>query len=394
MPPPDGLCVFIIFEHVRVARQSDVFIASSNQVAFDNYMKMAAGNRTEQFLLSLSATWEYDESIGLRGRAVAIMRRYRDQNVHGYGFAHYRVTSTGIDSGMLWKQHRMLSNLRHWSKDPVVVFLGIEIYPHRSYSDAYITGLIADAAGSMDFLILRTHMTTPPCLGSKHCQVELISSWTKDGLNDKLLLSVEEAASVLNSSRLQRNVTVPLLLSHSLAVVEYVVDEDPHIVEPRLLNLKCSSSRLQPFGTVCHSNSTFLKGGRTKPTFCHYDDDPKSGRWRTYTTAVDIVNKMQSVAYSAAPSVIESLGWAFYDVDLEDYGGDCAAYWRVNRGTLRDSKTAAYYRLKYAVRQLRALRYKQPAVTKIQKGAGVSEDAWKGTAPSNRYSSIATRIFR
>ncbi|XP_072144654.1 uncharacterized protein [Dermacentor andersoni] len=335
MPPPDGLCVFIIFEHVRVARQSDVFIASSNQVAFDNYMKMAAGNRTEQFLLSLSATWEYDESIGLRGRAVAIMRRYRDQNVHGYGFAHYRVTSTGIDSGMLWKQHRMLSNLRHWSKDPVVVFLGIEIYPHRSYSDAYITGLIADAAGSMDFLILRTHMTTPPCLGSKHCQVELISSWTKDGLNDKLLLSV-----------------------------------------------------------VCHSNSTFLKGGRTKPTFCHYDDDPKSGRWRTYTTAVDIVNKMQSVAYSAAPSVIESLGWAFYDVDLEDYGGDCAAYWRVNRGTLRDSKTAAYYRLKYAVRQLRALRYKQPAVTKIQKGAGVSEDAWKGTAPSNRYSSIATRIFR
>ncbi|XP_049528902.1 uncharacterized protein LOC125947702 [Dermacentor silvarum] len=367
VPPPDGLCVFMIFEHVRVARQSRDFIASSNQVAFDNFMKMAAGNRTEQFLLSLSSALEYDESLEVHDHAVAIMRRYRDQNVLGYGFAHYQVASTGIDSGKLWKHHSMLANLRHWSKDPVILFLGLELYHQRSYSDVYITGLVAEAAASMDFLILRTHITTPPSLASNHCRVELISSWTKDALNNKLLLSVGEAARVLNSSRLERDVTVPLLLSHSLAVVEYEVDKDSQAQQPRLLSLKCSKHSLQPFHTVCHSNSTYLKGGRTKPTFSHYDDDPENGHWRTYKTAVDMVNEIQSVAYSADPLVTARFGWAFYDVDLEDYGGDCGNYWRIERGTSRGSKAAAYYRLKNAVRQLSALSTREPAVRKIQK---------------------------
>ncbi|KAH7947518.1 hypothetical protein HPB52_012640 [Rhipicephalus sanguineus] len=146
VPPPDGLCTFVIFEHVRVAKKSDDFVASSNQEAFDNFLKMAAGNKVEQFLLSLTSDLEYDESLEVGDRAEAIMRRYHDQNVRGYGFAHHRVVSTGIDSGKLWKHHSMLSNLRQWSKYPLVLFIGLEIYHHRSYSDVYVTGLVAEAA--------------------------------------------------------------------------------------------------------------------------------------------------------------------------------------------------------------------------------------------------------
>ncbi|KAL1470373.1 hypothetical protein MTO96_040465, partial [Rhipicephalus appendiculatus] len=178
VPPPDGLCTFVIFEHVRVAKKSDDFVASSNQKAFDNFLKMATGKRTEQFLLSLTSDLEYDESLG-GGRPC--------RSHHG----------EGIDSGKLWKHHSMLSNLRQWSKDPLVLFIGLEIFHHRSYSDVYVTGLVAEAAESMDFLILRAHVTTPPSLASQRCQVELISTWTKDTLNDKLLLTVEEATSVL-----------------------------------------------------------------------------------------------------------------------------------------------------------------------------------------------------
>ncbi|XP_070395497.1 uncharacterized protein [Dermacentor albipictus] len=392
MPPPDGLCAFMIFEHVRVARQSHDFIASSNQVAFDNFMKMAAGNTKEQFLLSLSTALEYDESLEVRYRALDIMRRYRDQNVRGYGFAHYQVASTGIDSGKLWKHHSMLANLKHWSKDPVILFLGLELYHQRSYSDVYITGLIAEAAASMDFLILRTHLTTPPSLASNQCHVELIGSWTKDSLNDKLLLSMEDAARFLNSSRLERDVTVPLLLSHSLAVVEYEVDKDSQAQEPRLQNLRCTKRSLQPFRTVCHSNSTYLKGGQTKPTFCHYDDDPVNGRWRTYKTALDMVNEIQSVTYSADPLLTERFGWAFYDVDLEDYGGDCEAYWHVNGGTSKDSKAAAYYRLKNAVRQLNALSNRKPAVPKVTENAVVYEAAQEHLVSED--SSVVTRKLR
>ncbi|XP_075752076.1 uncharacterized protein LOC142817944 isoform X2 [Rhipicephalus microplus] len=291
VPPPDGLCTFMIFEHVRVAKNSHDFVASSNQKAFDNFLKMAAGKKAEQFLLSLTSDLEYDESLEVGDRAEAIMRRYHDQNVCGYGFAHHRVLSTGIDSGKLWKHHSMLSNLRQWSKDPLVLFIGLEIFHHRSYSDVYVTGLLTEAAESMDFLILRVHVTTPPGLASRRCQVELISSWTKDTLNDKLLLTVEEATRVFNSSRLELNLTVPLLLSDSLAVVEYEVEKDPQAQRPRLLNLKCSKRTLQAFHTVCSSNFTYLRGARTKSTFCHYDDDPDNGRWRTYKTATDMTNE-------------------------------------------------------------------------------------------------------
>ncbi|XP_037520682.2 uncharacterized protein LOC119397322 [Rhipicephalus sanguineus] len=384
VPPPDGLCTFVIFEHVRVAKKSDDFVASSNQEAFDNFLKMAAGNKVEQFLLSLTSDLEYDESLEVGDRAEAIMRRYHDQNVRGYGFAHHRVVSTGIDSGKLWKHHSMLSNLRQWSKYPLVLFIGLEIYHHRSYSDVYVTGLVAEAAVSMDFLILRTHVTTPPGLASQRCQVELISTWTKDTLNDKVLLTVEEAASVVNSSRLERDLKVPLLLSDSMAVVEYEVDKDPQARQPRLLSLKCSKRTLQPFHTVCESNSTYLKGGRTKPTFCHYDDDPEKGRWRTYKTAIDMVNEIVSVKNTAHSLVAENFGWAFYDVDLEDYRGDCAVYWRINRGASGDSKAAAYYRLKNAVQELSSLNRKMPDDLKIQEGEGVSESGPKEGAASKQ----------
>ncbi|KAH6929410.1 hypothetical protein HPB50_027448 [Hyalomma asiaticum] len=294
MPPTGGLCTFVIFEHVRVAKKSDDFIASSSHEAFDNFMKMAVGNRTEQFLLSLTSDLEYDESLEVGDRAVAIMRRYSDLNVRGYGFAHHRVASTGIDSGKLWKHHSMLS---------------------------------------------------------------------------------EEAASVLNSSKLERDLTVPLLLSDSLAVVEYEVDKDPHAQQPRLLNLKCSKRALLPFHTVCHSNSTYLKGGRTNSAYCHYDDDPNKGRWRTYKTASDMVNQIQSVAHSADSLVAENFGWAFYDVDLEDYLGDCTLYWRVNHGKSQDSEAAAYYRLKKAVQQLNSQKNRMSDYAKTHEAGAASEGA-------------------
>lgn len=366
VPPPDGLCTFMIFEHVRVAKNSHDFVASSNQKAFDNFLKMAAGKKAEQFLLSLTSDLEYDESLEVGDHAKAIVRRYHDQNVCGYGFAHHRVLSTGIDSGKLWKHHSMLSNLRQWSKDPLVLFIGLEIFHHRSYSDVYVTGLLTEAAESMDFLILRVHVTTPPGLASRRCQVELISSWTKDTLNDKLLLTVEEATRVFNSSRLELNLTVPLLLSDSLAVVEYEVEKDPQAQRPRLLNLKCSKRTLQAFHTVCSSNFTYLRGARTKSTFCHYDDDPDNGRWRTYKTAIDMTNEIMSVAFTALSLVDEKFGWAFYDVDMEDIRGDCVVYWGLNRRSSSGREAAAYYRLKNAVLQLNSLGHRMSDSPKIQ----------------------------
>ncbi|KAL1470374.1 hypothetical protein MTO96_040466 [Rhipicephalus appendiculatus] len=170
-----------------------------------------------------------------------------------------------------------------------------------------------------------------------------------------------------------------------MAVVEYEVDKDPQAQRPRLPNLKCSKRTLQPFHTVCDSNSTYLKGGRTKQTFCHYDDDLEKGRWRTYKTAIDMVNEIVSVASTAHSLVAENFGWAFYDVDLEDYHGDCAVYWGLNRGTSRGSEAAAYYRLKNAVQQLNSLGRRMSDDSKLQESEAVSESAPKEGASVRKH---------
>ncbi|XP_077488957.1 uncharacterized protein LOC144099489 isoform X3 [Amblyomma americanum] len=355
-PPPAGLCDYMVFEHVRVAKDSEDFVAASNQLALDNYMKMAAGSASPHFLLSLSADSEFDESLEVRDRAANIVERYRAQNVRGYGFARYQVASAGIETGKLWKHHEMLLNLRQWSTEPLVVFLGLLVYHHPSYPDAYVTGLVSEVAASLSFLILVAHYSAPPSVAPKRCEVELISSWTRDAFNDRRLMSVEEAASVLNTSRLERDIHLPLLLSQSMAVVEYKVEKDSNTKQPRVNKLKCYNCSLQPFHTVCRSSSSFLSGGRSKTTFSHYDDDPVNGIWRTYKTAVDMVNEIQSVEYALDPSVARTAGWAFYDLDLEDYHGDCASYWSPSSGDSDGNESVAYYRLKHAVRQVMALR--------------------------------------
>lgn len=57
--------------------------------------------------------------------------------------------------------------------------------------------------------------------------------------------------------------------------------------------------------------------------------------------------QIQSVAHALDPSLSNMTGWAFYDIDLEDYRGDCAAYWGP-RKKFGGKKAAAYYRLKMA----------------------------------------------
>ncbi|XP_077541053.1 uncharacterized protein LOC144153275 [Haemaphysalis longicornis] len=345
--PPTGLCTFKVFAHVRVARHSEDFVGVDNQLSFDNYMKMASVGKDDNFLLSLSTESEFDESLEVQERATAILSRYRAQNIHGYGFARYRVAGAGVEIGKLWKHHKMLYNLRYWSTQPITLFLGLQIDHHRSYSEEYITGLVAEASASMDFVILVTHFTKAQNAASKNCQVELIGSWEPEAFNDKRLISTKEAASVVNYTFLDRGVKLPLLLSQSLAVVEYTVEQGLKVEEARLRNLKCSKAALVPFATVCNSTSTYIRGKHQTPTFCHYDDDPKNGRWRTYKTSLDMLKEIQSVAHALDPSTSNMFGWAFFDIDLEDCHGECAAYWGPGKNSGR-KEAAAYYRLKVA----------------------------------------------
>ncbi|XP_077486332.1 uncharacterized protein LOC144097493 [Amblyomma americanum] len=356
--PPAGLCHFVVFADVKVRSRSEDFVAVSNQAALDAFLEMAAGGHSSaQFLLSLSANADFYDSLEVRKRAVPIMRRYLARNVSGYGFARHRVDVSSGDAGNLWKHHVMLFYLRHWAHHPLTVFLGLQLVCRRSYVDDYVTGLVAEAAASVDFIILVTHSAPPTVASSpKRCQVEPISSWEPLSFQDKRTISMHEATSILSASKLERHVQVPLLLSLSLAVVQYEVERDHSVEQPRLGGLRCSNASLLPFAEVCLSSSTYMTAGHEEYAFCHYEDDPVHGRWRTYITSADMTKAVGSVARELDPPLAFIVGWAFYDLELEDHLGNCTSYWGTAKAQPNSAQSFAYFRLRNAVQQIEVLK--------------------------------------
>nr|XP_054922217.1 uncharacterized protein LOC129382350 [Dermacentor andersoni] len=104
--------------------------------------------------------------------------------------------------------------------------------------------------------------------------------------------------------------------------------------------------------TVCGTKSTFKSGGNGESMLCHYEDDTVHGRWRTFMTSTGIVNETGLVQRVLDPSVAAGVGWAFYDLELEDSSGDCALYWG---GTKEQTQMFAYFRLKTAAKEILAL---------------------------------------
>ncbi|XP_070395641.1 uncharacterized protein [Dermacentor albipictus] len=108
MSLPSGICKFMIFADVRVPRESEEFVAVSNQAAFSVFLKMAAVASSTDYLLSLDADGDFYDSLDVRKHAVAIIGRYLTKNIRRYGFARHRMASSANDSSKLWKHHRML----------------------------------------------------------------------------------------------------------------------------------------------------------------------------------------------------------------------------------------------------------------------------------------------
>ncbi|XP_049511211.1 uncharacterized protein LOC125939808 [Dermacentor silvarum] len=315
---------------------------------------MAAVASSTDYLLSLDADSDFYDSLDVQKHAVAIIGRYRTKNIRGYGFVRHRMASSANDGSKLWKHHAMLFYLREWSSKPFTVFLGLQIERTRSTADGYVSGLVAEVAASVDFLIIVVHtILRLGASSANRCQVEPMCSWSGDLFNDKHRIPVRQATSILNSLKLRHNVQVPLLLSLSLGVLQYDVNRDHSNESPRLRGLNCSNAFLQPFTTVCNTKSTFKSGGQRESMLCHYQDDPVHGRWRTFMTSTDIMNQTHSVQHALDPSVAAGVGWAVYDLELEDTSGDCAAYWG---GTKEHPQTFAYFRLKTAAKEILALK--------------------------------------
>ncbi|XP_065295929.1 uncharacterized protein [Dermacentor albipictus] len=207
MSLPSGICKFMIFADVRVPRESEEFVAVSNQpttrpdsrrypvqwllaeAAFSVFLKMAAVASSTDYLLSLDADGDFYDSLDVRKHAVAIIGRYLTKNIRRYGFARHRMASSANDSSKLWKHHRMLFG---------------------------------------------------------------------------------QATSIVNAFKRYHKVQVPLPLSLSFGVLQYDVKRDHSNESPRPSGLNCSTTTLQPFTTVCGTKSTFKSGGNGESMLCHY----------------------------------------------------------------------------------------------------------------------------
>ncbi|XP_077486178.1 uncharacterized protein LOC144097310 [Amblyomma americanum] len=349
--PPDGVCDFLIFAHVTLDESNNHFVsAGSNEGAFQHFLKAASKSSATHFLLSvLERDSEYfADQMENEGHAARLLERYRSGHIRGYGFARYVVRDADADRKQLKKLHALLAKLRHIQEnEELVVFMGIRFVIDPEKRQDRLNELVQAVSSSLTFLVLITHVTPGHAESTEACVVDPIDSWTNSSFNNKSHLSMREAAELVRRQTGDAQRQQSFLLSSSMAVVYYDVDEDADR-NAELRDVPCTGASVSSYATVCTAELGWKVGAEGTGDHVRYEQFAEMGKWRTYKTRPHLAIEMRAALDLQMGSRSQGLGWAFYDIDLDDGEGRCASRWK-----LRNAHEARFFRLKEAAKNFR-----------------------------------------
>ncbi|KAL1479055.1 hypothetical protein MTO96_052178 [Rhipicephalus appendiculatus] len=349
--PADGVCDYLVFAHVALDESNSHFVDTGrHEGAFEAFLKAARRSSATQFLLSVSQrdSADFASQLGDEARASRVLGRYRATRIRGYGFAHYDLRDTEADRKQLKKLHNLLQKLRHLeSGEELVVFIGVRFVLEPASRPNRLKELMKDISKSITFLVIITHVTPSGPTGPVPCVVEPIASWTNSSFNDHSHFSLSEAAELVRRQTGDAQRHQSFLLSSSMAVAYYNIEEDADS-NPELKDVPCTGASVSSYATVCTTEMGWKVGAEGVADHVRYEQFPEVGKWRTYKTRPHLAAEMRAALDMQLGSRSEGLGWAFYDVDLDDGEGRCARTWKV-----RSAHEARFFRLKDAAANFR-----------------------------------------
>lgn len=349
--PPDGVCDYLVFAHVALDESNSHFIDTGrNDEAFQAFMKAALRSSATRFLLSVNQrdSADFASQLGDEARAARVLGRYRATRIRGYGFAHYDLRDTDADRTRLKTLHKLLVELRRLEGgEELAVFMGIRFVLDPPKRQNRLKELVKHVSKSLTFLVLITHVTPSHTAATEPCVVDPIDSWTNASFNNQSHLSMREAAQLvrLQTGDAQRHQS--FLLSSSMAVVYYDIDEDVDR-NAELKDVPCTGAVVSSYATVCNIEMGWKVGAEGIGDHVRYEQFAEMGKWRTYKTRPHLAAEMRAALDLQLGSRSQGLGWAFYDVDLDDGDGRCAHTWKV-----RSAHEARFFRLKEAAANFR-----------------------------------------
>ncbi|XP_075551424.1 uncharacterized protein LOC142584945 isoform X1 [Dermacentor variabilis] len=285
--PPDGVCDYLVFAHVALDESNSHFVDTGrNDEAFQAFMKAAAGSSATRFLLSVNQRDSADFAFQLRdeARAARVLGRYRATRIRGYGFAHYDLRYTDADRTKLNTLHKLLVTLRRLEGgEELAVFMGVRFVLDPPKRQNRLKELIKDVSKSLTFLVLITHVTPSHTAAKEPCIVDPIGSWTSSSFNNQSHLSMREAAELVRRQTGDAQRQQSFLLSSSMAVVYYDIDEDADR-KAELKDVPCTGAVVSSYATVCNVEMGWKVGAEGIGDHVRYEQFAEMGKWRTYKT--------------------------------------------------------------------------------------------------------------
>ncbi|XP_065293183.1 uncharacterized protein [Dermacentor albipictus] len=325
--PADGVCKYVAFHSVVPAKQSKDFTSPNNGEAFDAFMVEAGKFRRTVPLLSIAKhAWDKLASKGERvANVTSALEVYADRGIGGFGCAlYYHTLRYAPDS----KTHLALlsEDFRKMLRSPLLFFLGLVVVGSGhglGARDAAIE-LARSVVEHVDLLVVVSHVPADRNLlqeteSLRHCLVTAASGWRDDHLGNKNLQSTQRAVDVLLALKDSK---ARLFVSATMGVWKYAVAARSIRNLPTLGNMSCDSRELVPFAEVCKKNFTVGNSGEAGIA---YDYDLDKSTWRSYETPESISFKIQRVFrhLKDAQSAGRAGFWALYDVEMDDWDGEC-----------------------------------------------------------------------
>ncbi|XP_064487689.1 uncharacterized protein LOC135399883 isoform X2 [Ornithodoros turicata] len=313
--PDDGVCDYTIFAHARFVGKSLNPVTSRK--SFVEFLREAKKAKRSKFLISFKYEDLHRTIDFMTGStAAAAVVKYAKEGIGGYGYSYIEMDLHAFTKAayMLRDCFREIKEkFLHEGVHPVT-FIGVAIRTYKNETRQDVLRLSYDILKYLDLYIMVSHT---PATTSGQCFVEPISAWNSSALNDQSLQSMQDAADVIKQGQ---GADVTFFLSMSLGALQFRVPTDNSNDTASLKGVECSSSRMVPYYKVCSKPTHQVEGD-----VMLYHMEREHGIWRTYETENTILEKMTLAVQRIGFAEKHRLGWIAYDVNLEDFHGNCTS---------------------------------------------------------------------
>ncbi|KAM7308092.1 uncharacterized protein ISCGN_011727 [Ixodes scapularis] len=348
--PQDGVCDFAIFSDVVFG--DGEWVSSNSRGKLDRFMEMAKKSGATVFMLSFPAKMQREMGQFLSSTAAAdLIRDYATKGIRGYGFARVDVTVRERDfasdyAGALERQQcglhyfvikfceggKLDRFMEMAKKSGATVFM--LSFPAKMQREM---GQFLSSTAAAD--LIRDY-ATKGIRGYGFARVD-VTVRERDFASD-YAGALESAA--LNVIKKEKDENTTFALSFSLGVLEFQVAESSLGGIDGVWNIACSHCLLESYELVCRDPLT--RGRVGTDDLITYDFSKKRRRWRSYETAESIRKKVFKASEDLNSVGMAKFGWAFYDVDMEDYHDVCT------NQTLREARGNRLQQARYAIKEL------------------------------------------